>query len=725
MSYNRAKGTHETIVERVTGWSIRHRWTVLGGWIGLVLISVAIGGIASGTPARSLDPGQSAQAERILAAQHGTDPVRENVLIQANRPDAFTSDPRLRAATEDLVATLRRMPGTVAGVVSPLEPGQSARVSADGRSGLVGFQLAGPVHQFSAQVATALHTVSTVAGRHPGVRLAEAGDESLTTIVDKDIQQDMSGAEHTSLPVTLVILLLVFGSLVAAGVPLLLAGTTVAATFGLLGMIGQWVPVNSASSVMILLIGMAVGIDYSLFYLRREREERAAGRSPAEALRIAARTSGAAIVVSGVTVLLCVLGLLFTGMDVFRGLTVGAVLVVGLAVLGSVTALPALLSVLGGRVDALRIPWIGRWRTAGRDSRVWSVLVGAVVRRPLLWGVAGVLVLGALALPALGMRLQDPSTAQSLSRSVPVIDAAVRMDQAFPGAATPARVVIWSNGAGPALNSAQVQQAVNTLPRTGPMSTALVDRAMVLRVPLPGTGTDATSSQALDRLRTQVLPRTFGRIPGIGYAVMGVPTAQAADFTRQLDATTGWVFAFVLGLAFVVFVLAFRSWAVPVVSIALNLLSVGAAYGVVTWVFQDGHLGGLLGFTAYGGVLSWLPLFLFVILFGLSMDYHIFILSRIRERRLGGASMRTAVVGGIRSSAGVVTSAAVIMTGVFSVFVSLSAIEYKMIGVGMAVAVILDATLVRGILLPSALALLGDRTWSRSRLTSRRESRRR
>ena len=699
--------TRLPLIERTAAWSIRRRWYVLTGWLLLVTVAIAVGAIGSGQHARNYDPGQSGQAERQLYALGAADPVRESVLVQAASPTgaAFATDPRLRSAAQDLVDALRAKPGTVRDVVSPLDSGQSARVSADGSSGLVGFELAGPARQFGAQVSTALAVVSSVAQRHPGIRLAEAGDESLTTIVDQDIQHDMSRAERTSLPITLIVLLLVFGSLVAACVPLLLAATTVVATFGFLGLIGQWVPINSAANVMILLIGMAVGIDYTLFYLRREREERAAGATPAQALRTAARTSGQAIVVSGAIVLLCVLGLLFTGMDVFRGLTVGAVVVVGLSVLGSVTALPALLAVLGPWVDRVRVPWLGRRRTTGPESRFWGAVATEVVRRPLVWGLAGIIALGLLAAPALGMHLQDPATSQSLPRSVPVIDAAIRMDQAFPGAATPTRVVVWSTGTE---DSAGMRAAVADLASKvdGPVSVADLGNAVVVRVPLPGSGTDAASTRALESLREQVLPDTLGRVPGVDYAVMGVPTAQAADFATRLDATTGWVFAFVLALAFIAFVVAFRSLAIPLISIVLNLLSVGAAYGLVTWVFQDGHLSGLLGFTAYGGVLSWLPLFLFVLLFGLSMDYHVFILSRIRERWQRGESTALGIVGGIRGSAGVVTSAAVIMTGVFSVFVTLSAIEYKMIGLGMAAAVVIDATIVRGVLLPAALTLV-------------------
>jgi RND superfamily putative drug exporter len=218
----------------------------------------------------------------------------------------------------------------------------------------------------------------------------------------------------------------------------------------------------------------------------------------------------------------------------------------------------------------------------------------------------------------------------------------------------------------------------------------------------------------LATLRARTLPAALGHVGGIDYAVAG-KTALAYDFTEQLSSRTPLVFGFVLVLAFVLLAVAFRSITVSLVSIALNLLSIGAACGVLTWVFQDGHLGSVLGFTSYGGIVDWLPVFMFVILFGLSMDYHIFILSRIRERRSGGAAPRDAIVGGIGSSAGVVTSAAVIMTAAFSVFVVLTAIEYKMMGVGLSVAILIDATIVRGVLLPAALALLGDRAWGRDR----------
>ncbi|WP_424186863.1 MMPL family transporter [Actinokineospora sp. G85] len=702
------RGQGKTLTGRVAAWSIEHRWTTIGAWVALVAIGVLCGAVAPGADARAVDPGDSGRAQQVIAEQ-GVDPPRESVLVQpltAHAP-GFRDDPGARAAARDLVDRLRATPGVI-DVRSPLD--QPDRVSADGRSGLVGFALGGPQARYGAQAAASSEAVRRVAEANPGLRVVQTGDRSLTSTVDQAIKDDMLRSEAVSLPITLVVLLVVFGSLVAATIPLLLAGTTVAAAFGFLGLIGKAIPVNSATSVMILLIGTAVSVDYTLFYLRRVREERARGASARDALLISARTSGHAVVVSGLTVAVCLTGLLFTGMDVFRGLAVGVVLVVGLAVVGSVTVLPALLAVLGHRVDRGRVPWLGRGRTTARESRFWSAVATGVVRRPVVWGTAGALGLVVLALPALDMRLQDPATTDSLPRSVAQVDAALRVQEAFPGSAAPARIAIWVDGG--TADTAAVRAGVDRLRELagaderlgGPVSLAEVGNVLVARVPLAGRGTDPESMAALEHLRAHVLPEAFGDVDGVRTAVSGKPTAQAHDFAEQLTSSAPAVLLFVVVLALALLALAFRSAVIPIVSVLLNLLSVGSAYGVVTWVFQQGHGEGLLGFTSYGGVVGWLPLFMFVVLFGLSMDYHIFILSRVRERLLSGASARSAIVGGIGASSGVVTSAAVIMTAVFAVFVTLSAIEYKMLGLGMAVAVLLDATLVRGVLLPAALS---------------------
>ncbi|MFD8940028.1 MMPL family transporter [Streptomyces sp. NPDC059578] len=720
-------GGRGTFVERVAGWSIRHRALAIGGWLALVVVALLASAVFSGPGARTDDPGESGEVKRVLSAQENYEPILENVLVQRRDGDAdgargrFLDDPALVKATRDLVAELAAAPGTVTGLRTPLDPGAEQQVSEDGRSGLVTFFVAGPNEEMGAHFDVVVGAVERVAERNGDVRVVQAGDVSLSRAVDDAVKRDLARAEGTSLPITLVILLVVFGALVAAAIPLLLAATTVVGTFSLIAVLERWVAVNSAVTSMILLIGIAVGVDYSLFYLRRAREERAVGHSVARSLRIASRTSGQVIVVSGVTVIVCLCGLLFSGLDVFRGLTLGTALVVGLSMVASVTVLPAVLAALGHRVDRGRLPWLGKRRTAVAESRHWARLARAVVDRPKVWGGAAVIALLVMAAPALDLRLQDAAVVNSLPRSAPTVDAAIRMQEAFPGAPTPARVAVWDvDGEGPgrtgspgvraALAGLRQQIADSDGQLAGPVSTVRVDDVLVVRVPLAGSGTDEVSGAALERLREVALPATLGEVEGIDYAVGG-RTAFAEDFREQLTSRAALVVGFVLVLAFVLLLVVFRSLAVPLVSIALNLLSLGAAYGVLTWVFQDGAGSSLLGFTPYGGVAGWLPLFMFVVLFGLSMDYHVFILSRIRERRLAGASTRDAVVGGIAGSAGVVTSAAVIMTAVFSVFVTLSAVENKMMGVGMAVAVLVDATVVRGVLLPAAVAVFGERFW--------------
>ncbi|MFH9004309.1 MMPL family transporter [Streptomyces afghaniensis] len=708
-------------MESVAGWSVRRKGLAITGWLALVIVAILSSALISGSEARSTDPGDAGRAQQIVRTENSGDSIRENVLFQSREADGpkFTESSQLRGAAADLVSKLRGANAGVRDIGSPLGDNGERWVSRDGRSGLVTFELGGPLEQQKANYLKVEGLLKEVQDSNPDLRIVQAGDRSLNAVVDEAIKDDFKKSEITSLPLTLIILLVVFGSLIAAGIPLLLSATAVIATFGLLQTVGQFVPVNSAASSIVLLIGMAVGIDYSLFYLRREREERLAGRDTRDALAITARTSGHAVVVSGLTVMVCVLGLLFSGLDVFKGLTAGTVIVVGLTVVGSVTVLPAVLAALGHRVDKARIPWLGRRRTVARESRTWSSVARTVVRRPALTGGIAALVLVVMALPMFGMHLQDPATTDSLPRSVPQVDAAVRMNDAFPGASNPARVAVATDN-GTSADSPALRTAIDALhkeaavPGSGiaePITWVPVGDVAVVRVPLVGKGTDETSNASLEQLRDKLLPATLGKVEGIHYAVGG-KTATPYDFANQLNSRSPLIFAFILALAFVLMVVAFRSWSISLVSILLNLLSIGAAYGVLTWVFQNGHLESLLGFTSYGGVVGWLPVFMFVVLFGLSMDYHIFILSRIKERWAGGATPRDAIVGGISSSAGVVTSAAVIMICVFTVFVSLTAIEYKMMGVGMAVAILIDATVVRGVLLPAAMALLGGRAWS-------------
>jgi putative drug exporter of the RND superfamily len=713
--------TKAPIVERVAGWSARHRLIAVFGWLLLVVAALMIGRQLGTDNLNSYDPGQAGQAERVLSRPVVQEPDSESVLIQGRSPgQTYASDPEFRQAVRQVAAALRALPQSATDIRSPL----TSEGLVSGRSALVTFDVAGQGNADQA-VVPALNAVAAIQAKHPGLTVEEAGDASLDRATGSITSQDFRKAEVTSIPVSLVLLLVVFGALIAAGIPLLLAGTAVISAISLLAIPSRWLRIDGTTTSVVLLVGMAVGIDYSLFYLRRTREERAAGRDTKEALRIAAGTSGRAIVISGLTVMIALAGLFLTGIDVFAGVAVGTILVVGVAVLGSVTFLPGILSLLGTWSDRGRIPWLGRRRTAARESKFWGLLARAVVRRPLAWGGVAAVLLLALAVPVLSLHLEDPGI-HELPANVPVVRALTDIQQAFPGGPEPAEVVVTGTDLGGPRVAAAVAALHGEVAAThGAIREPIVTQTfgnhqvLVVLVPLAGSGTDATSNHALATLRTQVLPATLGQVPGISYAVGGL-TAGNHDFDAQLASRVQWVFAFVLGLAFLLLCTTFRSIYIPALSIGLNLLSVGAAYGLMVLVFQDGHLQGPLGFSAYGGITPWLPLFMFVLLFGLSMDYHVFILSRIRELWLGGASARQAITGGITRSAGVVTSAAVIMVAVFSIFGTLGLIDFKIFGVGMAAAILIDATVVRGVLLPAGLALLGDRAWS---MGSRRASR--
>ena len=719
------------VVERIAGWSSRHRKTAVFGWL-LLVAALFMAAQAVGTRnLPSYDPGQSGQAERALhqAAPGYYGSAAEIVLIQARAPgNTFAGDASMRQAARQLVTALAALPRTAAGIGSPLTltagHGDSRPlVSADGRSALVTFNVPGNVRNQDQAVAADQRAVHAVQASHPDLLIAETGDASILRAIDNSL--DFRQAEATSIPITLILLLVVFGALVAAGIPVLLAVSAVMAALSLVTISSHWLPTGGSTAEVVLIVGMAVGVDYSLFYLRREREERAKGRALPESLRIAAGTSGRAILVSGGTVMIAMAGLFLTGIDQFTGIALGTIAVVGIAVAGSLTVLPALLSWLGPRADRGRIPFLGRGRAAARPSRLWAALVRRVVARPAIWGTAAAVALLALAAPALGMRLGEPAV--DAPPGLAVVRTMSEIHRAFPQSPSPAEVVVT----GPDATGPRVLAAVAALqgraaadgPIREPVTATAVGsgaegRALVVDVLLAGHGTDSVSDQAVAALRSQILPATLGKVPGISYAVAG-DTASNYDFTRQLHDRTPVVLGLVALLAFMLLLVAFRSLVIPLVSIALNLLSVGAAYGLITLIFQDGRLQGALGYASFGGIISWVPLFMFVFLFGISMDYHVFILTRIRELWSRGSSSRDAVVDGIASSAGVVTSAALIMVAVFSIFATMSLLDLKILGVGTAAAVLIDATVVRGIMLPAGLALLGERSWYAPRWLSR------
>jgi uncharacterized membrane protein YdfJ with MMPL/SSD domain len=488
----------------------------------------------------------------------------------------------------------------------------------------------------------------------------------------------------------------------------------VAATMGLTNIISHVTPTDQSVQSVVLLIGLAVGVDYTLFYLRREREERAAGRSERAALEAAAATSGRSVLVSGLTVMIAMAGMLFAGGQTFISFSIATMIVVAVAMIGSLTFLPALLSWLGDRVEKGRIPLLGRYRRPAGEGRVWSKVLTPGLRHPVVSVIAAAALLGAIAIPTLSLHTAQDGP-KAFPASAPTIQALDRLQAAFPGQASPAIVAVRTNTTAPAFRTAVngIETALVTSHQGyGAVSTDTNPAHTVARieVPLPGSGTDSTSTNALLRLRNQLLPQTVGKIPGPVYAVTG-QTAASYDGNQAMKSSLPVVFAFVLTFAFLLLLASFRSVVIAAKSVVLNLLSVAAAYGVVVAVFQYGWGQSLLGFQSNSAIAPWLPLMLFVILFGLSMDYHVFILSRVREAYDRGMGTADAVEHGIKTTAGTVTSAAVVMVGVFSIFATLPILDMKEFGVGLAAAVLIDATIIRGVLLPASMKLLGDWNW--------------
>jgi uncharacterized membrane protein YdfJ with MMPL/SSD domain len=708
----------EGLAVRAGRWSAHHRKRAILLWVAFVIASLVVGG-AIGTKQIGNDGDGTGSSGRADAAVNKLfpQPDQEDVIVQARGRGETVHSPAFEAAVADVVTRLHKV-SVVDGVQSPYSRGNGGQISRDGRSVLVQFNLPGDSNQVNDDVTQALAAVAAAQRAHPQLTIQEFGSASANKALGNVLSGDLHRAERLSIPITLLILVVVFGALVAAAVPVLLALSAVAATLGLIALPSHLVAFDGSASSVIVLIGMAVGIDYALFYIRREREERAAGRSSQEALERAAATSGRAVLVSGMTVMIAMAGMFLVGNATFTSFAVGTMTVVAVAMLGSVTFLPAMLAALGDRIDKGRIPGLARRPHRGRSSNRATVsarLLRPVLAHPRIGAIAALALLAALAVPALSLHTAEPGV-RDVPANLPVMKTYARIQTAFPGSPAPAQVVLQDRDVdAPAVRSAVAHLERDAL-RSGEMggpTSVVANRARTLAIvqlSLDGDGTDATSYRALDTLRNRLIPETLGQVPGVTANVTGT-TAGSQDFNGLLSRRAPLVFVFVLGLAFVLLLVTFRSLVIPITAIGLNLLSVAAAYGALALVFQHHWAQKLLGFTSIGGVTSWLPLFLFVILFGLSMDYHVFILSRIKEAHDRGMSTKDAVAHGIGSTAGVVTSAAVVMVAVFSIFGSLSMLELKEFGVGLAVAVLVDAIIIRGVLLPATMTILGEHNW--------------
>jgi RND superfamily putative drug exporter len=694
-------------------WSATHRKKAIWGWLGFVFVAFAIGqaiGLKSLKP-EDTGVGESGRMDRLLGDEFET-PATERVMIQSESLKA--SSPAFKAVIADVVARLDAQEN-VASVESPLSPLNANLISADGRTALVDLEIVGDPDDAVDKIGPITDEVAAAQDAHSAFAIESFG-VTAEDQVNQAFADDLEKAGLFSIPITLIILILAFGSLVAASIPLLLALTAVLGTIGLLALISQALAFDEAISALVLLIGLAVGVDYSMFYLKREREERASGRGEQASLEAAAATSGRSVLISGLTVMIAMSGMFLTGDPTFAGFGIATMLVVAIAVLGSLTVLPALLSWLGDRVERGHVPFVGRMQRRDGEGRIWSAILDPVLRHPIPAIILAATPLIALGLVSLTMKLAQPGP-ETFPESLPAVKTYKKLQEAFPGGEVPAEVVVKADD----VTSPRIEEAIGQLKWRAlvyagmrePITTDINDRhtIAVVSIPVPDKAADDKAKAALTSLRDEVLPTSVGLLgDDVEYGVTGW-TAQSVDFSHLMRSKAPLVFGFVLTFAFILLLLTFRSIVIPIKAIVLNLLSVAAAYGVLVLIFQGGVGKDILGFTYEDGVVSFLPIFLFVILFGLSMDYHVFILSRVRESYDSGMKTEDAVAHGIKVTAGVVTSAAIVMVFVFSIFGTLSILFLKEFGVGLAAAILIDATIVRAVLLPATMKLLGDWNW--------------
>ncbi|MFE2094508.1 MMPL family transporter [Streptomyces sp. NPDC059460] len=708
---------------RMAVWSARHPWRAIAGWFLFVILCLGAG-IATGSNAATTEDfrvGEAGRAEAMATEGGLQRRPTEHVLIRAR------SGPLDAVAAGSVARELTVRMGKLSEVDSVAAPVRSR----DGSALRVTVVLKGPELDGRKNVVPLLEQTAEAAADHPDLVVEETGSPAISKGVNDQRDDDLALSERITLPVTLVILLIVFGSVVMAGVPLLLALSSIAATMGLAMVASHVLPDPGVGTNMILLIGLAVGVDYTLFYLKREREERAraGGRLSPEALvELASATAGRAIVVSGLAVIVSTATLYLATDVIFSSLATGTILVVAVAVVSSLTVLPALLVKIGHRTERRAAKKAARRASRGEPVRTEQVrpengkMFAALLRparlHPAITLCVSVVVMLGIAAPALGLKLIDPGK-DTFSRDIPAMRIHDRLTAKFPELLVRHEIVTRSTPD----RAPQVEQALVELGRRAQadplfarnaepprVRTSADGRISVLELAVPYPAPSGRAIESLKHLREVYLPATVGGVPGAETAVSG-DVARGQDYVKHENSKLPLVIGFLLLLTFVMTVVAFRSVAIALIGVFLNLLSAAAALGALVMVFQGTWAENLLDFDSLGAIASRVPLFLFVILFGLSMDYQVFVVSRIKEARENGMPARTAVLDGIARSAKVVTSAAMVMVTVFAAFVFLHLTEMKQMGFCLAVAVLLDAVIIRMMILPSILMLLGERAW--------------
>ena len=705
---------------RIAGWSAHHRWLVLAGVVALLVAALFLSSTPGVETTEVFGAGDSRHGQLLIENRfEKTEPLAELILF--SNPSLDVDDPAFSSIVEPLVTELRGLEG-VAYVASFYDTGLAFMVSEDRHVLMVRLVFepgsSDELLEFVAPVIVSVSDANQAAGEDFEIELF--GDTSTNKAFEDVILKDFEKVTLTALVGGLIIMVLAFGSVVAAAIPLIMAMTAIFITIGVTVLVSQVYALQEFYLQLVLLIGLAVGIDYSLFIVTRFREERAAGRPKLEAIRAASNTTGRAVFYAGLTVMVSLTGLALTGDELFIGMGIDAVIVVLFAVVLSLTLLPAVLSLMGDRVNRLRIPGLGRPSSGGG---IWGAIIGAVLARPAIFATVTAAGLIALSLPVFSLHIgQPPFTSDLLPSGFEFKRGMELLEENFTLAETSPLMVVVDPGKNGDVETPEIQAAVAAFNEAVERDDAFVPpfgiqvsppgNLLVINVPVAGIDDPDLAEAAVRKLRDDLVPGILDGVAGIEVFVSDeFGAASTVDSRDNVKSKAPIVFAFILGLAFLLLLLMFRSIIIPVKAIVLNLLSVGAAYGVLVLVFQEGIGESILGFKATGVIEIFMPLFLFAVLFGLSMDYHMLLLNRVKEAYDGGYSNDESVSIGITRTAALITSAAAIMVLVFGAFLLSGFVFFKQMGVGLGVAVLIDATIIRAVLLPASMKLLGDWNW--------------
>lgn len=692
--------------------SARHPWLMLGAWLVVVAAAVIA---ASGLRLDDRGGSPDAESERALAILedrlNGAEPPGETVVFVSD--GATVDSAAYRAAVEAFVAQARQLPGVMK-VTSFIDAPDGGLVSRDRTKTLVLVDLEGDAID-AEKTAEPLFALIDATQGTAGLEVLTAGDGSIARDLNHAFEKDLQRAELFGIPAALIVLVIVFGAVVAAGVPVLLAAIGIIVAVGATALISHVFNIDNLTMNMITMIGLAVGIDYTLFILERFREERRHGVAKLAAIEVAANTASRAVLFSGITVLIALASLLIVPSREFNGMAIGAILVVFAAVAIALTLLPAALSLLDHRLEWLSLPGRKGKRAAEPNRGFFAKSTKVVMQHPVISLVGSVTLLVAAAAPVAQMELGQTGLGE-FPDGLASIHAYNVIDREFSaGQLTPTLIVIDGR-----VDQTAVAAAIEKLDallaadgRFSPLQDLRINDARdagVVSTIIDAESNTAAARAIIGTLRRDYIPEAFAGVPGVDVLVGGM-AAETTDYVDTMNQYLPIVIAFVLALSFVLLTMVFRSLVIPVKAIIMNLLSVGAAYGLLVLVFQEGIGASLFGFRQTDTINAFLPVFLFAVLFGLSMDYHVFLLSRIQERYLHTGDNRASVAHGLRSTAHIITGAAAIMMVVFGGFAAGDMLPLQQTGFGLAVAVLLDATIVRTVLVPASMELLGSRNW--------------